>query len=222
VPLIRVDVHERPSGIADRLEALGAEVDVRALQAGDYEVGRGTLVERKQVPDLHLSLAEGRFWAQLGDLRGASRWAYLLVEGPDLEAGPLRGSSIRGACLAVMEQRIRLIRAFDREESALWLYRLAMRCQRRRRKIDRPAYAQVPKAVTSEQAAEGMLAAVPGISTVLARALLARFGSIDAVVAATPEEWQKVRGIGAHRATQLHATVSARWPCGQRAQDPST
>lgn len=195
---------------------------MRSLRAGDYQVGHGTLVERKQVLDLHSSLAEGRFWAQLGRLREAGRWAYLLVEGPDLEAGPLSGSSVRGACLAVMEQRIRLIRAFDRDESALWLYRLAIRCQRPRRKIDRPAYSQVPKAVTSEQAAERVLAAVPGISTVLARALLARFGSIDAVVAATPEEWQKVRGIGAHRATQLHDTVSARWPYGQRAQDPST
>jgi len=48
-----------------------------------------------------------------------------------------------------------------------------------------------------------MLAAIPGISTVTARALLERFGSPAGVAAADPESWLEVPGIGAERARAL-------------------
>ena len=48
-----------------------------------------------------------------------------------------------------------------------------------------------------------MLAAVPGISTVTARALLERFGSLGGIAAASPEELLDVPGIGKERARAL-------------------
>jgi len=51
--------------------------------------------------------------------------------------------------------------------------------------------------------AEALLASVPGISTTGARALLERFGTVAAVVAASPEEWLAVPGIGRERARAL-------------------
>lgn len=221
MPVITVDVHERPSGVGDLLRSLGADVETTRLRAGDYALRAGVMVERKRVLGLHKALIEGRLWRQLGQLRNACRWPYLLVEGHDLDAGPLSGSSVRGACLAAMEQRIRLIRAWDADESAQWLYRLAVRCQHPRRQRDRPAYSQRPATGHPSAAAEALLAAVPGISTYSARALLERFGTVTAVINAGPDEWTTVPGIGRHRASSLHATVSARWQ-SQRAQDPST
>jgi DNA excision repair protein ERCC-4 len=218
---IGIDVHERASGLPELLVALGAAVEVRSLPVGDYLLGRGVVVERKTVLDLHTSLLQGRFWRQLGKLRGRSRWPYLLVEGGDLDSGPLSAASARGACLAAMEQRIRLIRAFDHQESAEWLFRLAVRSQRPRRKIDRPAYAQQPSAPTGDGAAEALLAAIPGISTASARALLAHFGSVADVINARPEQLRLVEGIGEQRAASLRRTVSARWR-SQRAPGPST
>jgi ERCC4-type nuclease len=67
---------------------------------------------------------------------------------------------------------------------------------------DRPAYAQRPKAGAAE-AAEALLAAVPGISTVSARELLVRFGSVAGVVEASVEELLAVPGIGPERARAL-------------------
>lgn len=55
-----------------------------------------------------------------------------------------------------------------------------------------------------------MLAAVPGISTTLARALLERFGSVAGVVAADPVEWLSVPGIGPERAHALEETFTLR------------
>ena len=70
------------------LEALGAQVEVRALTRGDYVVGPEAVVERKTVADLHASIATGRFWHQMRKIRDAGRWPYLVIEGPSVFNGP--------------------------------------------------------------------------------------------------------------------------------------
>ncbi len=204
---IVVDVHERPSAIAARLEDLGAEVEEASLPAGDYAVGADTLIERKRVRDLHAAVPKGRLWPQLAKLRGACAFPYLLVEGTDIDRGPLGTNAIRGICLAVIDQGVALLRSDNQRDSALWIHRLAVRCQRSEEAPDRPVYSQRPKAAPGADAAEALLAAVPGISSTSARALLARFGSPAAVFAATQEEWLTVPGIGRERAEALAATL---------------
>jgi ERCC4-type nuclease len=53
-----------------------------------------------------------------------------------------------------------------------------------------------------------MLAAVPGVSTTSARALLERFGSVAGVITAGPSEWLTVPGIGPERARALEETFT--------------
>jgi DNA excision repair protein ERCC-4 len=207
---IIVDVHERQSGIAEALSELGAEIEVAPLPAGDYAVGAETLVERKRVLDLHAAILKGRLWPQLGKLRTACAFPYLLVEGTDIDRGPLHANAIRGACLAVIDLGIALLRTGYQRDSALWLYRLAVRCQQVEPPAERPAYAQRPRPRPGQEAAEALLSAVPGISTSCARALLARFGSIAGVVAAGPTEWLEVPGIGPERAQALEETFQLR------------
>jgi ERCC4-type nuclease len=205
---IIVDVHERQSGIAETLRELGAEVEIAALPAGDYAVGAETLVERKRVLDLHAAVLKGRLWPQLGKLRAACAFPYLLVEGTDIDRGPLHHNAVRGACLAVIDHGIALLRSGYQRDSALWIHRLAVRCQEVEPAADRPAYAQRPRPRPGEEAAEALLAAVPGISTTSARALLGRFGTVAAVVAADPAEWLTVPGIGPERARALQETFT--------------
>ena len=159
---IVVDVHERQSGIADTLRELGAEVEITALPAGDYAVAADTLVERKRVLDLHAAVLKGRLWPQLGKLRAACAFPYLLVEGTDIDRGPLHHNAVRGACLAVIDQGIALLRSGYQRDSALWIHRLAVRCQEVEPAADRPAYAQRPRPKPGDETAEAMLAAVPG------------------------------------------------------------
>lgn len=192
---IVVDVHERQSGIAETLAELGAAIEVAALPAGDYAVGVDTLVERKRVLDLHAAVLKGRLWPQLGKLRAACAFPYLLVEGSDLDRGPLHHNAVRGVCLAVIDQGIA---------------RLAVRCQQLEPAAERPAYAQRPRPKAGDETAEALLAAVPGISATCARALLERFGSVAAVVAAEPADWLTVPGIGPERARALEETFNLR------------
>jgi ERCC4-type nuclease len=203
---IMVDVHERQSGIAETLVELGAEVEFASLPAGDYAVGADTLIERKRVLDLHGAVLKGRLWPQLGKLRAACAFPYLLVEGTDIDRGPLHHNAIRGVCLAVIDQGIALLRSGYQRDSALWIHRLAVRCQETEPGAERPAYAQRPRPKPGQDAAEALLSAVPGISTSCARALLTRFGSVAGVVAAHPAEWLEVDGIGPERARALEQT----------------
>jgi ERCC4-type nuclease len=195
------DINERQSGIPEALRRLGLEFERRMLTAGDYALGPDVLIERKSVLDLHAAIMQGRFWTQIGKLRRASRFPFLLVEGADLDEGPLAPRAVRGACIAVIHQGIRLLRTSDRDDSVLWLERLAARSAKFEPR-DRPRYAQRPKPVPGGEA-EAMLAAVRGISTAGARALLSHFGTVAEVVAAGEEAWREVPGIGPRRAKGL-------------------
>lgn len=210
VAKIVVDVHERQSGIAETLAELGAEIEIAALPACDYAVGAETLVERKRVLDLHAAVLKGRLWPQLGKLRAACAFPYLLVEGSDLDRGPLHHNAVRGVCLAVIDQGIALLRSGYQRDSALWIHRLAVRCQQVEPAAERPAYAQRPRPRPGDETAEALLAAVPGISVSSARALLERFGSVAGVVTADPADWLTVSGIGPERARALEQTFKLR------------
>ena len=94
-----------------------------------------------------------------------------------------------------------IIRSADGPDSARWLRRLAIRAGITRRRPDRPVYAQRPK--PNEDPPEAVLAAVPGISARLSRALLAEFGSVAGVSEAGPERWVGVQGVGRTRAAAL-------------------
>ena len=210
---IIVDTHERQSGIAETLAELGAEIEVAALPAGDYAVGVDTLVERKRVLDLHAAVVKGRLWPQLGKLRGACAFPYLLVEGTDLDRGPLHHNAIRGVCLAVIDQGIALLRSGYQRDSALWIApsRRPLPTARARRRTTSLRAKTPPRRKPGAETAEALLAAVPGISTSSARALLERFGSVAAaVVAADPSEWLKVPGIGPERSRALEETFNLR------------
>lgn len=186
------------------LTELGAEIEVMSLTAGDYVVGDDTIVERKAVLDLHGAVRRGHLWAQLAKLRSACPFPYLLVEGRSIDGAGrgLHPNAIRGACLAVIDQGVPLLRSDDRADSARWLHRLATRCQREARSPDLPPL--VPRATVAPRSVqEAMLAAVPGISTIIARALLERFGSVVAIATASHDGLLEVPGVGVERARAI-------------------
>src|SRR5262249_16719324 len=108
---------------------------------------------------------------------------------------------------AVVGLGIPVIRSEDVRDSALWLTLLGRRRAGVRPLRDRPVYAQRRKAAP-DHVPEAMLAAVPGISAMRARALLREFGSGAAVVRAGPEAWTEVRGVGPTVARALARAVS--------------
>jgi ERCC4-type nuclease len=191
---------------------LGVTVEYRPLAVGDYQAGRA-IVERKSVRDLHLSII------QVDRLRRLAAHPYVLVEGADLDAGPLRPEAVRGALVALAELGVPVVRSSGPEDSASWLKISAGRRTRRRQP-------PTPMPRPRTNAAEAMLAAVPGLSIVSARALLAHFGSVANIAEAGEARWLSVPGIGPVRAAALakalnqEPSISSRRP--SRRRGPST
>jgi DNA excision repair protein ERCC-4 len=207
--MITADVHERASQVPSLLEALGAQVDVRPLARGDYVAGPGTVVERKTVRDLHLSIMNGRFWQQMRKIRAAGTSPFLVIEGPSVFAGRVRNDGIRGAYLAVSDLGISIIHTQDACDTAAWLYRLAVRRQEGSLRA-RPRYAHRAKSAGISPV-EAALAAAPEVSAITARNVLAAFGSLRAVCEASLDELQAVPGVGIKRATSIAALIHDPW-----------
>jgi DNA excision repair protein ERCC-4 len=199
---VTVDIHERRSGIALELIRFGTDVDERQLAAGDYRLGDIALIERKSVPDLHQSVVEGRFWAQIRKLRHATRWPYLLIEGVSLYDGCRSPESVQGLVLAVSDLEVTVCRSENTNDSARWILRILSRRETAPTR-DRPAYAQRPSRREWFSPAEQALGAAPGVSTVTARALLARFGTLLNVLSAEQSELLKIPGIGPRKAAEI-------------------
>src|SRR5712691_12657363 len=200
-PTIVVDVFEQGSGVPASLQRLGAEVAVEPLPSGDYRIDGGVLVERKTVSDLHGSLGRGRLWSQIGRVRDTAVLPFLFVEGPDIDDGPRHPNAIRGCLLAIADLGIAVVRSQDPADTAVWLHRLALRQERRQRASTPMRRRQPPPPGIA------VLRGIPGISDTTARALLERFGSVEGVLAAGPEQWAEVSGIGSVRAHALAESV---------------
>ncbi|WP_411276877.1 ERCC4 domain-containing protein, partial [Gaiella sp.] len=91
---ISVDVRERRSDVPAQLTQLGAPLSIITLAVGDYAVGN-RVIERKTVVDLHRSLVNRTLWSQVAALRHDPRRAYVVVEGEDLDDGPVPARPIR-------------------------------------------------------------------------------------------------------------------------------
>lgn len=196
------DHRERRSGVPDALESLGVSVQTATLRVGDYALDLQTRIERKTVADLHASVVSRRLWGQVNRLRSVSASSFLLVEGTDLDAGPLPPSSVRGVLIALADHGVTIIRSTDPHDSARWIRSLANARSRHKRvhvhaPFRRPIGRRDPVAVD-------MFCAVPGVSLASARSLVDAFGTLRRIANATPTDLREVRGVGPKRSTLIH------------------
>jgi DNA excision repair protein ERCC-4 len=193
------DHREAKSGIPAALAAAGLDVAPAQLPAGDYVVSDRLVVERKTGADLAASIKDRRLFEQVERLRAAYDAVVLLVEGEPIH---ISSASWKGALGRVMASGVAVLQTHDAEDSAAWLLRLhrlegkGPTEARGRPRIRRPTD-------DLEAVAEDVLACLPGISTVIARRLLAHFGSLTAVFAAGEVELRRVHGIGPVRGAEL-------------------
>lgn len=79
---IRVDHREAACGHIARLKALpNTEVEVCVLDVGDYEIGKGTVVERKSANDFAASIIDRRLFTQLKLAQETGHSVIYVVEG---------------------------------------------------------------------------------------------------------------------------------------------
>lgn len=202
---ISVDVGEGRSGVPASLSALGVEIAIARLTAGDYVVGPGEIIERKTVADLHRSIATGRLWRQLEKLRTECDRAWLLIEGRRLDAGCLSATGVRGALVSVVDTGVPLVWSESSLDSAMWIHRVAVRVNAGKPspswRLRAPRRPRSPSPVS-------LLVGIPGISPAIAGRLLDRFGSIEGIVCASRADLMSIPGVGKRRSDALASLLS--------------
>lgn len=193
-----VDYRERGSSIPDALVAAGLAVELTDLPVGDYVLGPELAVERKGPEDLGASIRDGRIFDQAVRLQSAFPQAVLLVEG---EPRGIPEDAWRGAVCRLIEDGFTVLHSLDAEDSAAWIVRLAKRSRRASPTVRVEGPRRAPRHPSAQ--AEAMLAVVPGISSSMARSLLAAYGSLAAIAEAAPEGLRSHPGIGKVRAARL-------------------
>ncbi|WP_139983822.1 ERCC4 domain-containing protein [Nocardioides litoris] len=200
---VLVDHRERGSGIPEALAAAGLEVALTDLPVGDYVLGPGLAVERKGPVDLGSSIRDGRLFDQATRLQSAFPQAVLMVEG---EPRGIAEDAWRGAVCRLVEDGVTVLHSLDAEDSAAWIARLAKRARRSAPTTPGEGPRRAPRHPSAQ--AEVMLSVVPGISPVMARSLLASYGSVAAIAAAGADGLRRHPGIGRVRASRLLAALT--------------
>jgi len=195
---VLVDHRERNSAIPEALVAAGLDVRLTDLPVGDYVLGHGLAVERKGPHDLGASIRDGRIFDQAVRLQSAFAQAVLLMEG---EPRGIAEDAWRGAVCRLVEDGFTVLHSLDADDSAAWIVRLAKRARRAGPTSPTHGPRRAPRHPSAQ--AEAMLSVVPGISTTMARSLLAAYGSLSAVAADAPEGLRRHPGIGRVRAARL-------------------
>ena len=94
-----------------------------------------------------------------------------------------------------------MLHSLEVEDSAACDVRLAKRARRAEPTTPTDGPRRAPRHPSAQ--AEAMLSVVPGVSTNMARSLLAAYGSVAAIAAAAPEGLRRHPGIGGVRAARL-------------------
>jgi ERCC4-type nuclease len=194
---IQIDDRERCNDVLDALrQADHVELRIERLGVGDYCLDSQTLVERKTLPDLMLSIVDGRLFRQAVRLAKSGFDPLFILEGTarDIQTARVSREAVQGAMIAVsVILGIPVLRSQSPQETAWLLVRSA--CQLRRA-VDgntlRPGYR--PHRRRKRQLF--ILQGLPGIGPERAERLLDRFGSVQNVVNAEHEELCSVKGIG--------------------------
>ncbi len=210
-----VDSRELTSAVARELTRLGVNITTETLQIGDYIVSDEVAVERKETGDFVQSLIDGRLFVQLTALRAAYRRPVLIIEGERLIGlRAVNPTAIYGALASIaIRIQVPIIWSHNAEETANILYRLAHLEQVESK---RPIRTRTPDTKSADaRTLEYILSGFPGIDTVISRAILEEFRTLQRVFQASEEELKRVRGVGPKTAARIRRILTMEYPVSE-------
>ncbi len=197
------DMRERASGIPQALSKMGLEVRLKNLAAGDYLLTPHVAIERKTTADFIQSIFDRRLFQQAQSLRAHFLHPIWLLEETENPGREIQARAYRGALLYLsVLNHIPIVYSKNAGDSAELIFAiLQLLCQ----ESDRHFSLHPKKRTTSLSLTQRyVLETLPGIGPHLAEELLKRFGSLQALCTAAPEELMQISGIGRARAGKIH------------------
>jgi DNA excision repair protein ERCC-4 len=206
---VYADVREEKSGVIEELERMGILVVKRQLPLGDYLVSEEAVVERKTVKDFASSLVDGRLFDQASRLTESYSDVYYIVEGSPryLSRWGDRGHQTLAALIALtVDYGVRVLWSDDPHTTAYLIAQLARRYQEGRGGTSIVLHRK-PRLSSLADWQLYIVQAFPGVGPKTARAILERFGTLEAFCKAPLSELSRIPGLGEKRAERIKAIL---------------
>lgn len=206
-----VDSRELASPVVKELSRLGMDLTVEPIEVGDFVVSDRVVIERKEAHDFADSLLDGRLFAQARALRLNYEAPIMVIEGEDLfTARKIEPSAIYGAMAALLSGfQMAVIRSKDAKETAAIVAALANREQSdEKRSLSLRSEKPV---MTPDEELQFIVEGLPGVRSTLAKRLLARFRTVEALSKATIDELAETQGIGEKTAKRIRDALHRRY-----------
>jgi len=207
-----VDHRELKSAVSKELFELEIKLSPEAMEAGDYQASDRVGIERKTPEDFVTSLIDGRLFSQAKKLDETFQRPVMLIEGEEdiYSVRKVHENAIQGAISSLMiDYRIPVFRTSGARETARLIAAMA-----RREQIDLKKDIRIrgdKQTFSTKEWQEYIIASLPGLGLVLAKNLLKRFGSVEKVLTAGPEELVKVEKIGKKKAEWIRDILEAKY-----------
>lgn len=205
-PKVIFDSREEKSLVVEHLKDK-CELEKKMLDVGDYVLSDRVACERKTTQDFVASIIDGRLFEQLKNLKDNFESPILIVEGNELYANEnVNPNAIRGALSTVaVDFSIPIIWTKTPRETAEYIFLLAKREQFKEKRSIKLRVIKKPKSIKELQ--EYLIAGLPGIDTVKAKALLEHFKCPEFIFTASEKELRQVRGIGKELAKKIRRVI---------------
>ncbi len=185
---------------------MGAHVDRRVLQVGDFLCSARLVIERKTRSDFEQSVIDGRMFSQLPNLVSNYDRVVVVVEGFIAEERLSRSSLLGTYASIIADFGASLVFTDDMEETAELVFHFAKHEQMARKQPMR-IFAK-RKTLTPSQTARSIVEALPMVGPKLARALLNHFGTVGKIANASERDIASVPGVGRKRAKLIKEILS--------------
>lgn len=182
-------------------------IERRRLDRGDYRWNGDLLFERKSAPDFAASLIDGRLFRQTARLARAARAVALVLEGSLDGCGVPRHALLGTWTTICLVHGVPILRTVDLEET-IRAMRYAADQHRRHGVVRRPVGPTSGGAEAKRRLQMHLLQGLPGVGPDRAERLLAHFGGVAGIVAASEQELTSVAGIGRRTARRIRRAVS--------------
>jgi len=208
---IYVDMREMRSAVVKKLEDMKVSLNIKTLEVGDYVLSDRVCVERKTADDFLDTLfgANRSLFEQIISMKHSYLRPLLIIEGEGLYTKRrISPNVIRGIIASIaVDYGVPIIFTVDEAETAAYLCSIARREQIERKRSVNP-HAQKSSHTLNERQ-EYLVSAISEVGPVIARNLLAHFGSVKCIVNATEDELQQVDKVGEKTARKIREVMDS-------------
>ncbi len=203
---------EKQKGKAlQQMEKLGARIELRKLEHGDYLLSEEAVVAVKSGTDFILNVVDGSLLDNINRLRAEFERVILIVEG-DYFTARFHQTAFdvhKGIAKLTILQQVPILYSPGPEHTGALIFHLAEDLQQH---LDAAQDMRSNAPTLRFEAVQYLLEGLPGVGSELAERLYKHFGTAQAVFAAGADELTAVEGLDEAKAKKIRRILETKRP----------